>query len=150
LAHSVEESTLKGTAMKTQRILIILLLLAALAGLGSRLIGPANAQVDTREVMKVKLQHSQRVLEGIVTEDFQLIGENARRLQQLSQAAGWRARNTPEYELFTTEFRRHAKALEKAAEQKNIDAATGSYMQMTVSCVSCHKYIRGKDVASLR
>ena len=57
--------------------------------------------------------------------------------------SGWQARQTPEYELFTVEFRRHAEELAKAAKSKNIDAATLAYTQLTFSCVSCHKYMRG-------
>jgi cytochrome c556 len=64
------------------------------------------------------------------------------RLVKLSQASGWMARQTPEYELFTTEFRRAAAELSRAAAEKNMDGATLAYTQMTVSCVSCHKYMR--------
>ncbi|MEW6302410.1 MAG: hypothetical protein AB1705_03005 [Verrucomicrobiota bacterium] len=134
--------------MKTKTGIVGLLVLTVALTLAA--LHYAQAQADTREVMKLKLGHSQKVLEGIAKEDFQVIGDSAHNLVQLSQAMGWRARQTPEYELFTTEFRRHARSLERAAEQRNLDAATGAYMQMTVACVSCHKYMRAKNVASLR
>ena len=35
----------------------------------------------------------------------------------------------------------------KAAKDNNVDAATVAYFQMTVSCVTCHKYLRGRHVA---
>ena len=107
------------------------------------------ADLPTAEVMRQKLAHSQGVLEGIVKEDYDRLALNAQKLVQLSQTTGWYSRQTPEYELFTTEFRRHAQTLVKAAKEKNLDAATGAYMQMTVSCVSCHKYMRGTKTASL-
>jgi len=129
--------------------------LAALCALGAtglitglRVAGAADQ--PTTDVMRLKLAHSQDVLEGIVKEDYDRIGLNAQKLVQLSQSTGWYSRQTPEYELFTTEFRRHAQSLVKAAKDKNIDAATGAYMQMTVSCVSCHKYMRGTKTASLQ
>ncbi|HEY1171457.1 MAG TPA: hypothetical protein VGH19_08825 [Verrucomicrobiae bacterium] len=113
------------------------------AGLITGLRVAEAADQPTRTVMQVKLVHAQGIMEGIAKEDFQKIGGNAQKLVQLSQGTGWYARQTPEYELFTMEFRRHAETLVKAAKDQNIDAATGAYMQMTVSCVSCHKYMRG-------
>jgi hypothetical protein len=107
------------------------------------------ADLPTAEVMRLKLTSSQGVLEGIAKEDYDRIALHAQKLVQLSQTTGWYSRQTPEYELFTTEFRRHAQTLVKAAKDKNIDAATGAYMQMTVSCVSCHKYMRGTKTAGL-
>ncbi len=116
-----------------------------LAGLGAVLAVRAAADPDTVEVMQHKLAHSQAVLRGIALQDFPLIHTNALQLVKLSQMSGWQARQTPEYELFTVEFRRHADALVKASKSKNIDAATLAYTQMTFSCVSCHKYIRGNS-----
>jgi hypothetical protein len=88
------------------------------------------------------------VLEGIAIEDYSQIETNAQKLGRLAKLAGWRARQTPEYELFTNEFRRQADALVDAAKEKNLDGATLAYMHLTFSCVSCHKYMRGAKVAS--
>lgn len=96
----------------------------------------------TSEVMRQKLGHSQQVLRGLALQDFGLIKTNASKLVRLSQAGGWVARQSPDYELFTMEFRRSAEALAAAAEAGNIDAATVAYTQLTFSCVSCHKYMR--------
>jgi hypothetical protein len=48
----------------------------------------------------------------------------------------------PEYELFLNEFRRNAQELMEAGQQKNLNAASLAYVQMTLSCVNCHKLIR--------
>ena len=40
--------------------------------------------------MRQKLEHSQRVLEGLALEDFAMIAENARKLKELSEDARWR------------------------------------------------------------
>lgn len=122
----------------------------AAAGLMTGLRVAEAADMPTQEVMRLKLVHTHGVLEGIAKEDYERITANAQKLVQLSQATGWYSRQTPEYELFTMEFRRHAQSLVKAAKDKNIDAATGAYMQMTVSCVSCHKYMRGVKPVSLK
>lgn len=108
-----------------------------------------GADVSTSEVMKQKLTHTQDLLRGITLEDYAAIEVSARKIKQLSQATGWFARQTPEYELFTAELRRQSDALERAAKNRNIDAATLAYFQLTVSCVSCHKYLRGSKVVQL-
>lgn len=129
------------TSVQTFRLALVLS--AALAVPALR--GVAAEDRETGEIMQHKLLHSQFVLRGIALQDFGVIRTNALQLVKLSQLSGWKARQTPEYELFTVEFRRHADALVDAAKSKNIDAATLAYTQMTFSCVSCHKYIRGNS-----
>jgi hypothetical protein len=68
---------------------------------------------------------------------------------KLSNKTNWYSRQVPEYELFLNEFRRNAQELMKAGHQNNLDAASLAYVQMIMSCVSCHKFIRkGSDTAS--
>jgi cytochrome c556 len=132
------------------------LILTVLAGSLGLLAGgfstgsqPGDSIATTQEIMKQKLGISQRVLEGLATENFQLIVTSASKLKTLSQQDAWNARNTPEYQQFTGDFRRHAEALIQAAKLTNIDAASVAYFQLTLSCVNCHKYIRNSRVASL-
>jgi len=103
----------------------------------------SGPEVNAREIMKFKLHYAQGVLEGIATENYPLIRTNALRLSRLSQSADWLLRQTPEYQRFTTEFQHQADVLAKAAADQNVDAATVSYFQLTVSCVNCHRYLRG-------
>jgi hypothetical protein len=109
----------------------------------------SGSEVSTRDVMKFKLHYAQGVLEGIAMENYPLIRTNAMKLSRLSQSADWRIRQTPEYQRFTTEFRHQADALAKAAADRNVDAATVAYFQLTVSCVNCHRYLRGAGRAGL-
>lgn len=106
--------------------------------------------ISTREVMKLKLHYTQRVLEGLAIENFDLILTNAQNLSFLSQAANWEVRQTREYQIFTANFRHHAESLVAAAKRKNVDAATVAYFQLTVSCVNCHRYLRDAKMARLR
>ena len=55
---------------------------------------------------------------------------------------GWNVIQTPEYQQRSDEFRRHARALTKAAQDKNLDGATLAYVQLTLACVECHKHVR--------
>lgn len=85
------------------------------------------------------------MLEGLTTENFAMVIEGAKALDTLSQAAEWQdpvIPNADEYLTYTTEFRRHATELAAQAKKKNIEGATLAYVQMTMSCVNCHKYVR--------
>ena len=99
--------------------------------------------------MEAKLLYSKALFEGIVTEDYKQVEDNAKKLHALSQSADWRIRQTTEYQRFTREFARQAKSIEKAAKSKNVDAATLGYLQMTMSCVNCHRQMKGSEQASV-
>lgn len=133
--------------MKTKIILGAMLGAVLMAGLAAT-VAPNDPKLTTREVMKAKLESSQKVLEGIATENFVTISANAQKLVVLSQATGWQARQTPEYKQYTAEFRRHAEALQKAARAENVDAASVAWFQLTISCVNCHRHIRGVRTVS--
>ncbi len=107
------------------------------------------AATRTAETMRFKLDYAQKVMEGIALEDYELITFNAARLKALGQSADWRHRQTAEYQRHTGEFVRHAEALARAGERKNLDAATIAYFQLTMSCVQCHRYLRGSEQAGL-
>ena len=102
--------------------------------------GPRDNKVQ--QLMKKKLQHSQRVLEGIALNDFGMILRNAEDLMQVSKEAEWRALKSPQYEVNSNEFRRSAAALIQAAKDKNVDGAALAYVDLTLSCVRCHKHLR--------
>jgi cytochrome c556 len=112
-------------------------------------VAPNDPKITTREVMKAKLESSQKVLEGIATENFVTVSTHAQKLVALSQVAGWQARQTPEYKQHTADFRRHAEALQKAARSENVDAASVAWFQLTISCVNCHRHIRGVRTVQL-
>lgn len=131
---------------------ISLLFTGALLALGLALLAaqrPAETKVSTKEVMRYKLHYAQGILEGIALENFRVIATNAQKLHQLSQAADWQVRRTPEYQRFTAEFARQTDALAKAAREGSVDGATVSYFRLTVSCVDCHRYLRGTVKAEL-
>ncbi|KAF0181456.1 MAG: hypothetical protein FD161_129 [Limisphaerales bacterium] len=134
--------------MKTKTILGAVLGAVLFTSLAAT-VAPNDPKITTREVMKAKLESSQKVLEGIATENFVTISANAQKLAALSQAAGWQARQTPEYKQYTAEFRRHAEALQKAARDENVDAASVAWFQLTISCVNCHRHLRGVRTVSV-
>ncbi|MBI3464926.1 MAG: hypothetical protein HY000_18000 [Planctomycetes bacterium] len=99
--------------------------------------------------MRMKLDHAQKVLAGIALEDFATIERNSQQLSLLSQAANWQVLQTPDYLQHSLDFRHSADALTKAARDKNLDGAALAYVQMTMNCVNCHKYVRTARLARL-
>src|SRR6185295_15408086 len=72
---------------------------------------------NVREFMRAKLEHSQKVLEGLATEDFDLIAKNAQSMSLLSQATNWQVLQTPEYSRQSKDFQHSAEALRDAAKK---------------------------------
>ena len=97
------------------------------------------------QVMQVKLKRAQALLEALTREDFKSLEENANSLVRISDATAFlRAYKTEEYEFQARSFKRAAEALAAKAGAKNLDGATLAYTEMTLSCVKCHNYFRGK------
>ena len=92
--------------------------------------------------MRQKLEYSKNILQGLVTEDFDLIARNAEALRDLGKRK-WTDHEAAEYRAQNQVFWFTAGALAAAAENKNVDGATLTYTQMMVSCVNCHKLMRG-------
>jgi hypothetical protein len=97
---------------------------------------------DLSTFMKVKLRHAEKVLEGLATEDYELIVKNSQAMSLLCEDELWSVLKTPEYHERSREFRRSVDSITEAARGKNLEAAALSYVDCTMKCVSCHKYVR--------
>ena len=124
------------------RALVVLLLLAGVCAPAGRAGDDPDKPSKTAELMRKKLKHSQGVLEGIALNDFDKIADNADQLIAVSQKAEWVVVKTPQYELFSNQFRKTAENLVKNAKAKNLDGAALDYVDLTMTCVKCHKYVR--------
>jgi hypothetical protein len=100
-------------------------------------------------IMQQKLTNAQKVLEGLAVKDFELIEKNADNLMLLSKKAEWMILKTPDYTRHSDDFRRNCETMIRAAKDKNVDGAALAYVQLTLNCVSCHKYVREVRVARL-
>lgn len=109
--------------------------------------GKSKDPKDVTAFMRLKLDHSQKILEGIVTEDFHLIEKSAQDLSLLSRDEMWQVFQTPEYLQHSIEFRRAADDVAGAARKRNVDGAALAYMGMTMRCVECHKHVRDVRMA---
>jgi hypothetical protein len=109
----------------------------------------ADKPGDVQAFMRLKLTHSQKLLEGIALEDFAIIEKSAQNLSSLSRDEEWRIYTTPEYLRHSEEFRRSVELVRDAAAEKNVDGAALGYVGMTLNCVNCHKYVRDVRMAGL-
>jgi hypothetical protein len=93
-------------------------------------------------LMRMKLDRSKAILEGLTLEEFDKIASNARALRLLSTESGWNVIQTKEYASQSRDFQRAADLVAEAAAEKDIHRATMGYVALTVRCVECHSYMR--------
>ena len=127
-----------------RRVTFAAVVLALLAGLPTLSGHGGEPRKDDKlhDLMQRKLAASQKVLEGIALNDFDKIGKQADELIAVSKQTEWRVLKTPQFELHSNDFRRIADNLAKSAKDKNIDGAALNYVELTLTCVKCHKYVR--------
>jgi len=133
----------------TAVVLLLTVGFPALSGYGDEKKSGDEPPKKVRDLMRKKLENSQKVLEGIAVNDFKLIAKHADELIDLSKQVEWRVLKTPQYEIHSNQFRRSAETLIKDAKDKNLDAAALTYMEMTLTCVRCHKYVREERMTRL-
>ena len=129
---------------KANRLLIIILVIVGLcASLWSAWAADKAESVDKDTTfMRAKLGHSQKILEGLLTEDFEMILTNAQKMSLLTRTLDWGMLETPEYLQRSMEFRRSVDQLAAAAKQNNLDGVALAYLDVTINCVQCHEYVR--------
>jgi len=109
---------------------------------------PPSADAMTK-LMRKKLEHAQKLLEGIAINDLKKVNENADDLMTLSKVAEFRALKTLDYERHTNDFRRTLDDMRRGVKNKNLEAVTLAYMDMTMTCVRCHAHVRETGIARL-
>ena len=97
---------------------------------------------DVSIFMRAKLGHAQHVVEGLALADYDLIARGAHDLALASQASSWEVLQTEDYARQSREFRRACESLRSAAKDKNLDGAALAWMEVTLKCIQCHKYVR--------
>jgi cytochrome c556 len=108
-------------------------------------VGPRK--IALKNFMRKKLEASQKMLEGLVVEDFDLIRQGTKQAKGISAAAEFVVSDDPLYTQHADEFRRICDRLEKAAKEKRIDGTALAYMDLTLSCIECHKFVRNILIA---
>src|SRR5262245_32686422 len=124
---------------------IVVTLSAALAIRAWGQAAPAAPLHNTHELsglMRAKLASSQKVVEGLMAADFELIHKGALDMSKICDATNWHASDDQVYAHYRAELKRTAKKLMLQVEDKNLDAASYTYMHSLTTCISCHEYSR--------
>lgn len=103
-----------------------------------------SSQAETALYMQAKLANCEKVLKGLVTEDFQLVNEGANQMKKISQATHWPKSDDQVYQHYSVEFRRQCDKLVEQALSKDLQAAHYSYLHLSSMCIDCHSYVRGR------
>ena len=94
-----------------------------------------------QKFMKGKLESNKKIVEGLTTTNYKLIAEGAQEVTQYVKGQHWFVLDTPEYKTFSLDMENKARRIEKAAEDRNLEAAALRYFELTVNCMDCHQYI---------
>lgn len=94
--------------------------------------------------MRKKLDSSSKILEGLTTEDAELIQQGAKALLDMSKAEKWNVIADEDYREFNRDFRSAVRKLNEAAEGENFDNAALQWFDAVKGCVECHKYVRAQ------
>jgi hypothetical protein len=92
-------------------------------------------------VMRAKLDHSQRILEAVVTSNWQLLDRESRDMAQVVRDPAWTSLAMPEYVRHSEAFLRATNELAEAARLRDLESASLGLISLTTSCVSCHRYL---------
>ena len=100
---------------------------------------------DVSAVMEEKLRFSHQLLDSLAREDYPELEIAAQELRRIAREQ-WAANPSDEYKSQLQVFWTTLEGIESGAQRKEIDEATLAYMQMTLSCVKCHKLIRREQL----
>lgn len=96
--------------------------------------------------MHAKLAHSHRILEGLVTKDFEKISNAAESLMITSLRTPGiepgETRNDEVFEHLKLEFLRLSGRLKEVADDRHLEGAAFVSEKLNATCISCHQYLR--------
>ena len=129
--------------MKTSFRFATVLVLLAMAGSAA-----PGQTLATGRLMRDKLTHSQKILEAIMTSDFEALEQHSVALVRATESPAWSVLKSREYQQQSTAFLRAVQDLAEAAKQRDLDAAGLDYVSMTLTCLHCHRSIRNARIAA--
>ncbi len=108
----------------------------------------AKRDLDPGAFMRKKLEASGQILEGLTCEDSEMLIKGANILVEMSASEKWQVQHDVMYRQFSGEFQRSANNLLGAAKTQNFDAAALLWIDTTMKCLECHKFVRGTRLAN--
>lgn len=130
---------------RSLKLLVAVLLISFTAG-----PTPSAQTARTKQVMRAKLEHSQKILEAVVTSNWQLLDRESRDMALVVQDPAWSALVMPEYIRHSEAFLRATNDLTEAAKVRDLESASLGFISLTASCVSCHRYLARARIVTTR
>ncbi len=90
-----------------------------------------------KQLMNRKSSAMMDIFEGMIRGDLRRVNVAAKRLETYGNAMGWYISNN-EYDQQGEEFRSSLDALQKAAGQRDFEAAKEAVLVLEKSCIECH------------
>lgn len=80
-------------------------------------------------------------------DDLKTVASGTQTLLKMPSEAKWRVTNDMMYRRYSTEFVQAVEELQKEAEENDIDGASMAWVNVTMKCLKCHKWVRNTVLA---
>ncbi len=97
--------------------------------------------------MRQKMQASNLILEGLCMDDLKAVAAGTQTLLKMPSEAKWRVSNDMMYRRYSNEFLQAVEELQKEAEENDMDGASMAWVNVTMKCMKCHKWVRNTVLA---
>lgn len=97
--------------------------------------------------MRQKLQASSLILEGLCTENLEMVSEGSDTLMKMSHEERWRVSNDMMYRRYSEQFVHAVEELKNAAEGNDMNGSSMAWVNVTMKCLKCHEWVRNTIVA---
>jgi hypothetical protein len=114
------------------------------AAVGQERKTPEAAASQPSVWMRTKLDFSRNILAGLASEDFDKVAANAQAMQGMSMFESFIRGKMPSYRTQLEVFQDANDEIIRQAQKDNVEGAALAFTQLTMSCVNCHKQLRGQ------
>ena len=125
---------------------LVLLLAGALSLRGEERNGtaekPPTGQTANAAIMRAKLASTQKIVEGLLANDFPLIQRGGDELDRIGHSDAWAAAEDQVYAHYRNELQRQAVKISRLGQERNLDGASYAYMHLLTACIGCHSHCR--------
>lgn len=100
-----------------------------------------------QKFMRQKLRASSQILEGLCTEDMEMISGGTETLLKMSREEQWRVSNDVMYRRYSEQFVNAVEEMQKEVEDQNMDGTSMAWVNVTMKCLKCHEWVRNTTLA---
>lgn len=104
-------------------------------------------ETPKKTLVAQKLDHAQKLLAAVATNDNSEIAKHAEGLIRNSKDLAWVKVRNERYEELGKEYRTELTNLIKAAQFKNSQALALGYVKVSLACFNCHDHVREIKIA---